>query len=217
MVKRMNRKIGITEYLTDLMEYGLMEGVRKDEISKGFIPVYRKECPVRHERGSKRVDFAFLRYNEEKNDFDIYCVEIKSGHVDLHSTMGRNFDGNMNFICVTEKDKDDAVALCENLYPHVGVLVVYGIIGAAFMDDDIYFDWRWAKEPVYIDDIKDDVAIYDFICSKNGLYAYIRNKEDFDYICDKFCHNGNDELLLYEKYSDETSKVIFEMLERKYN
>lgn len=203
----------ITEYLTDLVEYGFMYHVRNQELLKGSIPAYRKECPISHCRGSRRVDIAYLEYNDDKDNWDTICIEIKSGYADFYSGHGRNFVGNKNYLWVMEKDIECAKIFCNELYSYVGIVGVYGGIGDGFMDTD-NFDWKLIKPAEYREntDIIDTITY--FICH-GGKYPYIPNKNNFDCECDK-CKTIKDEIELYRKTSEKYMDMILKEIETKY-
>lgn len=205
--------VGITEYLTDLVEYGFMYHVRNQQLLKGAIPAYRKECPISHCRGSKRVDIACLEYNDYKDNWDTICIEIKSGYADFYSGHGRNFVGNKNYLWVMEKDIECAKKFCNKLYPYVGIVGVYGEIGDGFMGAD-NFDWKLIKPTEYRENTDITNAITYFICH-DGEYPYIPNKNNFDCECDK-CKTIEDEIELYRKTSEKYMDMILKEIETKY-
>lgn len=203
----------ITEYLSDLIEWGYMYHVRERALKSGCIPMYRKECPIEHCRGSKRVDFALYEYNENTNNYDIICMEIKSGYADFASTHGRNFVGNENYIVVMKKDEKLAMELCDTLYPHVGIICVHGELGGAFVDE-CNFEWYLVREAKYIQSTNLK-AIKDFIYKKGG-YVYIPDSDRFDKECDSKCKSGEEEVKLYEAISEKYVDIMSKKMENKY-
>lgn len=208
----------ITTYLYDVIRYGYMELIEREQLNEyGFIPTCRSECPISHKAGSKRVDIAYITYENDK--YMVNCVEIKSGKTDLNTGLGRNFVGNYNWLVVMKDIEDFALEFINNNYPFVGLIVIDGIIGDFFVDETISntFSWEIIKEPIKCKSNKYTNNIEGYLCGKKRDYISLYDKTEFDLICDNNNSDGEDEYESYIKFKSLQFPQILSVLENKYS